>query len=303
MSKMKNKLTYFSGIGVIVGTILLLLSLLISKMPFMISCFGMYLFIISICLMLASTGNKDNISILFSGLTVIGVIIFTIFRILMTFNIIDISITPFSEPSISTQLFFLILITMIGSASLTMLTSTVSDNGTIRVLRNAIATIAVGIAILYILGNFLASLAVYTLVLIVVIEIIAFIMILFLIVLDKQESIETIKALSMKCSDFQKQTKSLQQELEKYKQQEQINTTQINELSKSNQELKANANYYNQLYVELKQENLYNNQQSINIESNQLSKPEVVDRPQQEKVVQPSQNSPVPTINIEKNNI
>lgn len=27
MSKMKNKLTYFSGIGVIIGTILLLLSL------------------------------------------------------------------------------------------------------------------------------------------------------------------------------------------------------------------------------------------------------------------------------------
>ena len=303
VSKLKNRLTYFSGIGVIISAILMLVASLVSAIPDVVSNIGTVLFIISTCLMLASTGNRDNISILFSFLTVICVIIFTIFIILIAFKVVNIRMSTFGGTSMSTLLFLLTTVAMIGSAGLTMLTSTVSDTGTIRVLRNTIAGIAVGIAISYVLANLLIFLAVPLVMLIAIAEIVAAVIVLFLTVLDKQEALETMKVLSMKCSDFQRQVVSLQQELEKYKQQEKTTTTQIEQLSKINQELKTNSDYYNQLYVEAKQEALYNQQQLMNIQNNQSPQQEIVKNTVQTQVVQPLQNSPIPSIKIEGNNI
>lgn len=303
VSKLKNRLTYFSGIGVIISAILMLLASLVSAIPDVVSNIGTVLFIISTCLMLASTGNRDNISILFSFLTVIFVIIFTIFIILIAFKVVNVRMSAFGGISMSTLLFLLTTLAMIGSAGLTMLTSTVSDNDTIRVLRNTTAGIAVGVAILYVLANFLVFLEVPIVILMAIAQIVGAVIILFLTVLDKQESIETMKVLSIKCSDFQRQASSLQQELEKYKQQEQTTVAQIEQLSKVNQELKTNADYYNQLYVEAKQESLYNQQQLMNIQNNQPPQQEIVENKVQTQVAQPLQNSPIPTIKLEGNNI
>lgn len=197
MSKLKNRLTYFSGIGVIISAILMLLASLVSAIPDVVSNIGTVLFIISTCLMLASTGNRDNISILFSFLTVICVIIFTIFIILIAFKVGNVRMSAFGGTSMSTLLFLLTTLAMIGSAGLTMLTSTVSDTGTIRVLRNTIAGIAVGVAILYVLANFLVFLAVPIVILMAIAEIVAAVIVLFLTVSDKQESIETMKVLNV----------------------------------------------------------------------------------------------------------
>ena len=98
VSKLKNRLTYFSGIGVIISAILMLLASLVSAIPDVVSNIGTVLFIISTCLMLASTGNRDNISILFSFLTVICVIIFTIFIILIAFKVVNVRMSALAEP-------------------------------------------------------------------------------------------------------------------------------------------------------------------------------------------------------------
>ena len=300
---MKNRLTYFSGIGVIISAILMLVASLVSAIPDVVSNIGTVLFIISTCLMLASTGNRDNISILFSFLTVICVIIFTIFIILIAFKVVNVRMSAFGGTSMSTLLFLLTTLAMIGSAGLTMLTSTVSDNDTIRGLRNATAAMAIGIVVIVLLMLFVSALAVPLLMVANVLQIAFAVIILFLTVLDKQESIETMKVLSIKCSDFQRQASSLQQELEKYKQQEQTTVAQIEQLSKVNQELKTNADYYNQLYVEAKQESLYNQQQLMNIQNNQPPQQEIVENTVQTQVAQPLQNSPIPTIKLEGNNI
>lgn len=303
---MKSKLILISGIGVVLGAILLIGSMLITSMSWG-QVVGAILFIMGTCLMLSTTGNKNNISIIFSFLTVIGVIILTIFFILIALGVIEIRTSAFSEPEMATIIFPFILAFTVGSATLTYLTSTVSDTNTIKTLRNLVAGLSVGIAVMTLIMGFMGILALQLLPIVTIAEIVLAVITLFLIVLDKQESLETISVLTIRCRELQQQTAKLEQDLNAQTGKEQTSQEELEQLKKSNQELKANADYYNKLYTEAKQEALYSQQQLMAISNEQVQQTSVAEpttiAPVQPEIVPTTpQTSPIPTINYQNNN-
>lgn len=139
----------------------------------------------------------------------------TIFFILIALGVIEIRTSAFSEPEIATIIFPFILAFTVGSATLTYLTSTVSDTNTIKTLRNLVAGLSVGIAVMTLIMGFIGILALQLLPIVTIAEIVLAVIILFLIVLDKQESLETISVLTIRCRELQQQTS--QEELEQLK--------------------------------------------------------------------------------------
>lgn len=260
---MKNKLTYFSGIGLILGAIIMILSILISSMPSFLQIIGAILVLVGVALMLASTGNKGNVSIVFSFFTVLGVIISIIFVILISLGIMNINFYELNYGSfnILSIIFLLTIAFTSASAVLTFISSTISDTDTIRTLRSVTVGLAVAIAIMSVISIFIPflTLALYTITTIA--EIVLGITTLFLLVIDKQESIENTTILSSKCNELQKTVSNLQTELEKNKQERQKFMEQLEQLKKTNAELSTNVEYYSKLYVQTKQEELYNQQQ------------------------------------------
>lgn len=234
---MKSKLLLISGIGVVLGAILLIGSMLITSVSWG-QVVGAILFIMGTCLMLSTTGNKNNISIIFSFLTVIGVIILTIFFILIALGVIEIRTSAFSEPEIATIIFPFILAFTVGSATLTYLTSTVSDTNTIKTLRNLVAGLSVGIAVMTLIMGFMGILALQLLPIVTIAEIVLAVIILFLIVLDKQESLETIYVLTIRCRELQQQTAKLEQDLNAQTGKEQTSQEELEQLKKVIRSLK-----------------------------------------------------------------
>lgn len=182
--------------------------------------------------------KQNNISIIFSFLTVIGVIILTIFFILIALGVIEIRTSAFSEPEIATIIFPFILAFTVGSATLTYLTSTVSDTNTIKTLRNLVAGLSVGIAVMTLIMGFIGILALQLLPIVTIAEIVLAVIILFLIVLDKQESLETISVLTIRCRELQQQTAKLEQDLNAQTGKEQTSQEELEQLKKVIRSLK-----------------------------------------------------------------
>lgn len=306
VSKLKNKLILMSGIGVVLGAVLLIVSMLVTSISW-VQILGTVLFIMGACLMLSTTGNRNNISIIFSFFTIIGVIISSIFFILMAFGIIEIRTSMFSKPGIATIIFPFILAFTVGSATLTYLTSTVSETDTIKTLRNLVAGLTVGIAVMTIISVFIGVLAQQLLSIVIIAEIVLAVITLFLVVLDKQESLETISILTIKCRELQQQTTKLEQDLNTQTSKQQTTQAELDRLQKNNQELKTNIEYYNKLYTETKQEALYTQQQLMAISQQTPQEATGINtsiiQTQPIKTVQAiSKVSPIPMINYENNN-
>ena len=306
VSKLKNKLILMSGIGVVLGAVLLIVSMLVTSISW-VQILGTVLFIMGACLMLSTTGNRNNISIIFSFFTIIGVIISSIFFILMAFGIIEIRTSMFSKPGIATIIFPFILAFTVGSATLTYLTSIVSETDTIKTLRNLVAGLTVGIAVMTIISVFIGVLAQQLLSIVIIAEIVLAVITLFLVVLDKQESLETISILTIKCRELQQQTTKLEQDLNIQTSKQQTTQAELDRLQKNNQELKTNIEYYNKLYTETKQEALYTQQQLMAISQQTPQEATGINtsiiQTQPIKTVQAiSKVSPIPTINYENNN-
>lgn len=306
--ELKNKLTLFSGIIVVLGASFLVVSMLISSITWG-EILGAILFLIGTCLMLSTTGNKENISIIFSFLTIIGVVISTLFLILAALGIVEVRTSMFGASGIGTIIFPCILAFTIGSATLTYLTSTISDTGTIKTLRNVVAGLTIGSTIMTLFSLFLGLLALQLLSIVAIAEVVLAVITLFLIVLDKQEALETISILNNKCRELQQQVTKSQQDLETQIKQQQTSQTELEQLRKNNQELQANAEYYNKLYVETKQEALYNQQQLVSMSSQTTQETTVVSTPDVAAQPLPSEidqnkpkTSPIPMINFENNN-
>lgn len=303
---MKNKLTYFSGIGLILGSIIMILSILISSMPNFIQIIGVVLFLANVALMLASTGNKNNISIVFSFFTVLGVIVSIIFVILISLGVIKVNSygLNYGNSSILSIIFLLTIVFTSASATLTFVSSTISDTDTIRTLRSATVGLTVAIAIMSIISLFVPFLALTLYIIVTIAEVILGVTTVFLLVIDKQESIENITVLSSKCNELQKTVANLQTELEKNKQESQSSMAQLEQLKKANTELSTNAEYYSKLYAETKQEALYNQQQLMMNSQQQVPQQSLVAVTQPESTPTPkslTSSSPIPTIKLNNN--
>lgn len=162
----------------------------------------------------------------------------TIFFILIALGVIEIRTSAFSEPEIATIIFPFILAFTVGSATLTYLTSTVSDTNTIKTLRNLVAGLSVGIAVMTLIMGFMGILALQLLPIVTIAEFVLAVIILFLIVLDKQESLETIYVLTIRCRELQQQTAKLEQDLNAQTGKEQTSQEELEQLKKVIRSLK-----------------------------------------------------------------
>lgn len=316
---MRKKITLFSAIMTIIGVAIVIASSVISDIPYNILISGVVSFLLGACLMAATTGSKNNISIIFSCLTIFGVVITTILFVLALCNVIQIRSSFLWGMSGTTKLFYTVLGCTVGSAVCTYLTSTTGDNHIIKILRNLVAGIAVVIAIIMLITSFTDQ-ATKTLTTITsIIEVLALVSALFLLVLDKQEALETVTVLESKCKELQEQTTKAEEQLQNHTTNQENQTKELEQLRKKNEELAANAQYYTNLYQQIQQEAIYQQTYQQPPQPAPAQQPIYQPEPQQPQQIQqpvyqepiqtpitnqstPPTTSPIPQINLGNNN-